>query len=85
MRLSYNYYVKLFSHIILSNHTGIFSDNRYIPLENYQQIPDQLENITQSLDDSDDGSHRDSSHYTIPNMTYAGNSNYEKDWTSSKH
>nr|XP_011437115.2 uncharacterized protein LOC105335102 [Crassostrea gigas] len=61
------------------------SDNRYIPLENYQQIPDQLENITQSLDDSDDGSHRDSSHYTIPNMTYAGNSNYEKDWTSPKH
>lgn len=63
----------------------IFSDDRYKPLENYQEIPDDLENPPQSLVESDDDTHRDSSHYTIPNMTYAGNCNYEKDWRSPKN
>lgn len=75
-------YVWSFSHFILSNHAGIFSDDRYKPLENYQEIPDHP---THSLGKSDDGSDSDSSHYTIPNITQAGNSNYEKDWRSPKH
>lgn len=58
------------------------SDDRYKPLENYQEIPDHP---THSLGKSDDGSDSDSSHYTIPNITQAGNSNYEKDWRSPKH